>query len=120
MLPVPALQNLPVQEQEFSEDPPAPVLRYRAVPALEMVQRIPEQGFHPKQRLLLSVPSARQFVFAVYQPFGGQAVQPFVWAGDYAVRQAVWYCAAKLMTAFAVAVLPAVLMKLTLSLWVYC
>ena len=44
-------------------------------------------------------------------------MQPLVWAGDYAVWQAAWYCAAKLLTAFAVAVLPAVLMKPTLSLW---
>ena len=66
--------------------------------------------------------SVRKVVFAVYLPFGGQVVQPLVRAGDYAVQQAAWYCAAKLLPAavFAAVVLPAALTGLALSLWVYC
>ena len=63
--------------------------------------------------------SVQQLVFAVYLPFGRQAVQPLVRTGDYAVRQAAC-CAAKLLTAFAVIVLHDVLMEPVLSLQVCC
>ena len=62
--------------------------------------------------------AVQRLVFVVYLPFGGQAVQPLVRAGDYAVRQAAWYCAAKLLTVAAATVQPAALTGLALSLWV--
>lgn len=92
----------------------APALSCWSVPEREISQ----QAFHSEQALQVQVlSSVQQLVFAVYLPFGRQAVQPLVRTGDYAVRQAAC-CAAKLLTAFAVIVLHDVLMEPVLSLQV--